>query len=375
MKYFHIYAAFAVGLLAMALFPVMERWQETGRMAERLDRVGLGERAAKSRAASIPLGDADVVPNPDPALVVRVEDTGALLASWQTVGGCGAGSGGGSSVGLKWIGRNVTGGLFNVQEQVSYTKLGSTIGGTDYPEHNFFLNTLITADVGEKWNFGINLPLVYKYLVDPRHIGSPYSSAIDYSNGGIGDIGIVATRKLGRINSLSLTGIVGLPTGVYDARYNAGGTLLNQSQQIGFGEPTGSLILDQTLDRVWGLVVVGGAAAWRGGENKVHNYRAPSGTLYGYAGYFLGPFVPAFGLSLTGFTGHDRDQDAIQNTPLYSAAANLSIEWSTAWLALLVAASFPYGYDGIKQDENGFSRSPWRLQPWTVSFGVAASPF
>jgi hypothetical protein len=56
-------------------------------------------------------------------------------------------------------------------------------------------------------------------------------------------------------------------------------------------------------------------------------------------------------------------------------AANLSLEWSTDWIALLVAASFPYGYDGIKLDDNGQARSPWRLLPWTVSLGVAAAPF
>jgi hypothetical protein len=357
--------------MILALAPIAERWRETYRITERLGEVNIGQSVASADLPSVPFQSAYLVPNPDPALVVRVEETGALLASWQTVGGCGAGSGGGSSVGLKWIGRNVTGGLFNVQEQVSYTKLGKP----GYPEYNYFFNTLITADVGDKWNVGVNLPLVYKYLVDPRHIGGSGVPPVDYTNSGMGDISVIGTRKLGRINSTSLTGIFGIPTGVYDARWNAGGTPINQSQQIGFGEPTGSLILDQTLDQVWGLVVVGGAAAWRGGENKVHNYRAPSATAYGYAGYFLGPIVPAFGLSLTGLTGHDRDQDAIQNTPLFSAAANLSLEWSTAWIALLIAASIPYGYDGIKLDENGQPRSPWRLQPWTVSLGVAAAPF
>jgi hypothetical protein len=287
------------------------------------------------------------------------------------VGGCGAGSGGGSSVGLKWIGRNVTGGLFNVQEQVSYTKIGEP----GYPAYNLFFNTLISADIGQKWNVGVNLPLVYKYLVDPKKIGGSGAPAVDYSNSGLGDISILATRKLGRINSLLLTGILGIPTGVYDARFTAGGTPINQSQQIGFGEVTGSLILDQTLDQMWGLIVLGGAAAWRGGENKVHNYRAPSGTLYGYAGYFLGPLVPAFGLSMTGLAGHDRDQDSAQRTPLFSMAANLSLEWSTSWIALLIAASFPYGYDGSTQDDNGNPRSPWRLLPWTLSFGIATAPF
>ena len=364
MKYLRFPTFVALALFSIALGPaVLQRW-EARRVSRWLEGLGgLGN----STAVGFPR-------TPDPSLVVRVEEPCGLVASWQTVGGCGAGSGGGSSVGLKWIGRNVTGGLFNVQEQVTYTKLGEP-GIPEHPAYNLFFNTLITADIGQKWNVGVNLPIVYKYLVDPNHVGAPgVTPATDYTNSGLGDINLLVTRKLGRINSLLLTGILGIPTGVYDA-YIAPGKYADQSQQIGFGEVTGSLILDQTLDQMWGLIVLGGSAAWRGGENRIHNYRAPSGTLYGYAGYFLGPLVPAFGLSVTGFTGHDRNQDAIQNTPLFSMAANLSIEWSTSWIALLVAASFPYGYDGIGQDEVGNPRSQWRFFPWTVSFGVAAAPF
>ena len=370
MKHFRLSTFVALGFFLIALGPaVLQRW-ETSRVLHRLDGLGAGENSGGHLADSCGAGLAGT---PNPALVVRVEEPSGLVASWQTVGGCGAGSGGGSSVGLKWIGRNVTGGLFNVQEQVTYTKLGDP----GYPAYNVFFNTLITTDIGQKWNVGVNLPLVYKYLVDPTHVGGSGVPAVDYSNSGLGDINLLATRKLGRTNSLLLTGILGIPTGTYDAHYNASGTpiYLNQSQQIGFGEVTGSLIVDQTLDQMWGLIVLGGAAAWRGGENKIHNYRAPSGTLYGYAGYFLGPLVPAFGLSVTGFTGHDRDQDSIQTTPLFSTAANVSLEWSTPWIALLIAASFPYGWDHITQDENGQSRSPWRLLPWTLSFGIAAAPF
>jgi hypothetical protein len=341
----------------------LQRW-EALRALHWLEGLGAvedsGAQLAASRVSSFPV-------TPDPALVVRVEETSGLVTSWQTVGGCGAGSGGGSSVGLKWIGRNVTGGLFNVQEQVSYTKLGDP----GYPEYNLFFNTLISADIGQKWNVGVNLPLVYKYLVDPKGTG------VDYSNSGLGDINLLATLKLGRIKSWSLTGILGIPTGVHDAHYNPTGIpiYLNQSEQIGFGEWTGSLILDHTLDQMWGLIVLGGAAAWRGGKNNLDSYRAPSGTVYGYAGYFLGPLVPAFGLSLTGFTGHDTDQNDEQTTPLVSMAANLSLEWSSNWIALLIAASFPYGYDGITQYDNGNPRSAWRFLPWTVSLGIAVAPF
>ena len=378
MKHFRLSTFVALALFSIALGPtVLQRW-EASRTLHWLEGLGAvedsGAHLAASRGSSFPV-------TPDPALVVRVEETSGLVTSWQTVGGCGAGSGGGSSVGLKWIGRNVTGGLFNVQEQVTYTKLGDP----GYPEYNLFFNTLISADVGQKWNFGVNLPLVYKYLVDPTHVGGSGVPAVDYSNSGLGDINLLATRKLGRTNFLLLTGILGIPTGTYDAHYNASGTpiYLNQSQQLGFGKVTASLIVDQTLDRMWGLIVFGGAASLRGGawwgggwgENKIHNYRAPSGTLYFYEGYFLGPLVPAWGLSVTGFTGHDRDQDLPQTTPLFSIAQNFSLEWSTDWIAVLIAASFPFGYDGITQDENGYPRSAWRFLPWTVSLGIAVAPF
>ena len=81
------------------------------------------------------------------------------------------------------------------------------------------------------------------------------------------------------------------------------------------------------------------------------------------------------GLSITGYKDHDQDQDTPQRTPLLSFAANLSIEWSVDWIALLVAASIPYGYDGYRTNDSGLPRSPWGFLPWTVSLGIAASPF
>jgi hypothetical protein len=355
----------ALALTVIALVPIAARRGETRRMSSQL--VGLTARHADEASVD---RSAEVFPpaTPDPALVMRVDEPGALVASWQTVGGCGAGSGGGSSIGLKWIGHNVRGGLFNVQEQLTYTKIGQP----DYPEHNFFSNSLITRDIGEKLNVGVNLPFIYKYLVDPQHLGGPGVAPVDYSNSGLGDISLLCTLKLGRINAASLTGMVGLPTGVYDAKI--GTTLLNQSQQIGFGRPTFGLTLDQTLDEVWGLWVVGGTASYRGGTNKVHNYRAPSATIYGYVGYFLGPLVPAAGVSMTGYTGHDRDQDTPMSTPLASVAANLSLEWSADWIAVLVAGSVPYGYNGNLLAE-GTQVSKWGFLPWTVSLGIAVSPF
>jgi hypothetical protein len=180
------------------------------------------------------------------------------------------------------------------------------------------------------------------------------------------------TRKLGPINATTLTALVGLPTGVYDARYR--GKLLLQQQQLGFGKVTGTLILDHTIDQIWGVMVVGALGSWRGGQNKFDNYRAPNGTAYAYTGYFLGPLVPAVGLSATAFKGHDRDQTLEQTTALFSMSGNVSLEWSTDWVAVLAAASVPYQYDGFST-LGGMSRSPWGWGPWMVALGIALSPF
>ena len=349
----------ALALVAVAIAPRLAALREVARVTARVDAQGDPGRENLTIEA---------ISAPDPALLVRVHSLEPLLASWQTIGGCGAGAGSGTGGGIKWIGRNVTGGLFNVQEQASYTKLGTS---TD-PERDYVANTLISADLSEKWNTGVNIPLVYKYLTDPQHLAP---NAVDYSNGGLGDITLQLTRRLGSINATSLTGMVGFPTGTHDVSYAKGGLPINQTAQLGFGKYTGTLILDHTIDQVWGVMVVGGTAAWRGGKNEYDSYRAPTASVYSYAGYFWGPLVPAFGMTLSGFKGHDKDQNAVQNTPLASLSANFSLEWSTSWLAVLLAGTVPYKYDGVRKDESGNPRSPWGFMPWTVVLGLSMSPF
>jgi hypothetical protein len=358
----------AATCVAVGLLPSLSTRRELDRLTSTVNRLAAtsadGARLANDEAIA-----------PDPTLFVRVESNGVAesafdqLASWQTIGGCGAGAGAGSSAGLKWIGRNVSGGLFNVQEQVSY----SNIGTSAYPEHNFFVNTLITTDIGQKWVVGTLLPFVYKWFDDPMHL-APLAPAINYSNGGLGDLSLLLTRRLGDINATQLTGIVGLPTGKWNATWPSG-TYLSQGQQVGFGKANATVVLDHTMDQVWGLVVVGGAASYRGGTNKLDSYRAPTAAAYAYTGYFLGPLVPAVGLTLAGFPRHDIDLNSEQFTPLASLSANVSLEWSTDWIALLVGASIPYKYDGITKGQSGEPRSPWGFMPWTVAVGASVAPF
>ena len=130
MKGHVVYGLIATLALAVA-WPSLLRWREKQRLSARLAAL-----ASSPDRAPAPDGA-----DPDPAYLLRSSDTSSsLLASWQTIGGCGAGAGSGSGGGMKWIGRNVTGGLVNIQEQVLYT----TLGDKAYPERNFFVNTLIT---------------------------------------------------------------------------------------------------------------------------------------------------------------------------------------------------------------------------------------
>lgn len=368
----------AAACLFAALVPSLSQHFEFGRVAATLEQLATSASDGASAAAT----ERDVADllAPEPTLFVRVAADGVMsdapagtdgswLASWQTVGGCGAGAGAGSSAGLKWIGRNVRGGLFNVQEQVSYTNIGSKA----YPQHNFFVNTLITTDLGEKWSLGVVLPFVYKWLSDPMGL-APFAPAVDYSNGGLGDVSIMGTRRLGAINNTSVTGVIGLPTGKWNATWPSG-AYLSQGQQVGFGRPTAALVVDHTMDEVWGLFVVGATAAYRGGRNRLDSYRAPTAAVYGYTGYFLGPFVPSVGLTLAGFRGHDEDLNAEQATPLVSVTANVGLEWSTDWIAVMIGAQLPYKYDGLRTDAFGSPRSPWGFMPWIAALGVSVAPF
>jgi hypothetical protein len=340
------------GLLTLGAVGLDRTWnaQLAGR---RLDRLG----SAATGAATCLAGQA-----------AETRSTGSglgapLLASWQSVAGCGASSATGGGT-VKWIGRGVTGGLFGVQCQGSYSPM---LADRDKVEHHFVLNTLITTDITDRVSLGINIPLVYKYLRDP------YQLNVDLSNSGLGDMSFQVTRQLGPIGATALTAIVGVPTGAWDTTFR--NSPLPQHQQLGFGKPTAALTLDHTMDRTWGLVVLGGAGSWRGGQNHWESYRAASGSAYTYAGLYLGAFVPTVGFSTTGFLGHDRDRSQPENSGILVMAANVSLEWSTDWIAILAGASLPYQYDAVLKDSEGFARNPWRWGQWVLGLGVTVSPF
>jgi hypothetical protein len=346
--------------------------------------LGARELARRRTLARVERLRADACPTDDAAISFRLRRLGPLLASWETIGGCGAG--GATGTGVKWIGHNTTGGLFQAMVMNNLVfipmslKPGQGAGG-----YNEIVNIQLGKDFifdpwNGSWNFSLSVPYLYKHYNDFLGNGP-------ISNGGLGDVNVFLSRKLGTDNSTTVTVIGGMPTGTYTAQFK--GTPLTPDEQLGFGRLTGTLQIEHTFDQDWGLLLVGGTAGYRGGKqtdkflwiadvtNSQHNYRAPSAAIYGYAGYFLGPLVPALGLNLTGFTQQDTRGDFGEtlDAPVATGALHASIEWSNTYLAILAGVYVPIALRGTDWHTSPTANGDRYLQPWTAAVGISTSPF
>jgi hypothetical protein len=278
----------------------------------------------------------------------------ARLASWQTIGGCGAGAATGPGGGAKWIGRGVSGGWFQIQCQTHLVYIGE--GRRDVA------STLqLTRELSERWAAGLSVPYLYKAQDRfPR-------PDLKLANRGLGDLNLTASRRFGVLGQTVMSLWIGLPTGTHAARWqvNTQAAPLPNDLQLGVGRPTASVVVDHTIDRTWGLMLLGASANHRGGRNSLGNHRAPNANVYVHAGYVLGAFVPALGVTLTGALEHDESLGQPVDSPRLAVALNGSIEWASDWLAILVGASLPYGKRAA-----GIGR-----EPWVLSAGVSLSPF
>ena len=83
-------------------------------------------------------------------------------------------------------------------------------------------------------------------------------------------------------------------------------------------------------------------------------------------------------MTFTGYARQDTRGDFgdTVNSPVATAAANASLEWSNDYLAVLVGAQLPYAIRG-----RNWSEGPWTpganfgWQPWTLALGLSLSPF
>ena len=94
----------------------------------------------------------------------------------------------------------------------------------------------------------------------------------------MGDISFLLTRRFGRINDTSLTEFSVSPTGKWDATCPTGRSLPQPERAARLSAARRALSSSiARIDQVWGVAVVGAVSqAWRGGENKLNSYRAPT---------------------------------------------------------------------------------------------------
>lgn len=310
---------FTTAVLATLLAAWAPRSSESSRVRARLDALAGGLTLAAPRACTGAW-------LPGPALG-GASALSLALASWQTVGGCGAGASTGTGGGVKWVGRHVSGGLVNLECQASY--VAQPYG------YNFIGTTQMSGALSDRWSLAVSVPYLYKYMRDPYAIG------IDLANKGPGDVSASLTHKLGDTRAWLMSASVGIPTGVHDRTFRMS-EILPQDRQLGLGQPTGQLVLDHVMDELWGAAVIGGALNWRGSQNNLGSSRAPAASLYGHAAYLLGRFAPSIGLTLTGFAGKDKDRLQEQAMPQAVVSPNVSLEWSADSIAFLASFTTPY---------------------------------
>jgi hypothetical protein len=271
----------------------------------------------------------------------------APLASWATVGGCGAGgsSASGPGGGIQWVGRNVRGGLVDSQVLTTQT----------FANGNLFtaVATRLGTTLTPRFGLALNVPILYK-AGEVTVLGATKTARLS----GFGDLSLELSYKLDAIGTHQLMLVGSAPTGSHDAVRQ--GIVLPQHLQLGSGVPGATAQYQQTRDQDWGLVLLGATANYGGWENSIGDARAPSATAYGYAGYILGRWVPSAGLTVFGKPYHDRERGADRpdrNDPLFMVVPSLSLEWSSDWIALLPAATMGLSYNGLESVSVGIGIS------------------
>lgn len=328
----------AVAIAALALWPVAD-----GMLARR-------EAAARARAAMAHRESGTALASMEwPTLPPLRGD--APLASWGSIGGCGAGGGSASSPGggVKWVGRSVTGGLLDIQCLATDT----------FSHGNMFtaFTTRLGTRLGSRWGVAAYVPVLYK-TGDVSVLGQTKSARI----AGFGDISLEGSRKLGITGAHQVSLIATAPTGASDAVRQ--GIILPQHLQLGSGVPAATVMYQYTRDRDWGLILLGATATYAGWENSMKDYRAPNATAFAHVGYLLGPFVPSAGLTLFGKPIHDRARGADRpssSDPLVQVVPGVGLEWSSDTLAFLLGGTMGLSLDGV--------------QSYTLGLGVTTSVF
>lgn len=191
-------------------------------------------------------------------------EASALDATWAAIGGCGAGGGAGSAGAGKWIGRGATGGLYDLQLMQN-----RTVGG-DYIYDATGLD--VSTKIFQEYTVGISFSWkANAFEIDPYKTGSDAYGTKTEVVGGFGDLGLSLSRNFGDLNQHLVGLSLALPTGRWDIKRTFDNVdpvsptpWMPPQVQPGTGHYSLGLALETTVDRDWGLYILGGSytAAW-----------------------------------------------------------------------------------------------------------------
>ncbi len=178
-------------------------------------------------------------------------------SSWERIAGCGAGGGGGAAGAGKWIGRGATGGAVDLE-----ILSNRTIGG-DYQYDALAANlSHKTLNAGS-----FSLGLSWKsntFEIDPYKTSSDYSGTKTQVTGGFGDLSLGWSKGFGDVGQYSGSVTLSLPTGQHDIKriFSNGDNFvpwMPPEAQPGSGHYSLTGGLERTIDKDWGLFVLGGS--------------------------------------------------------------------------------------------------------------------
>lgn len=159
---------------------------------------------------------------------------------WQAVGGCGAGGSGGGGGGVAtWVGRGITGGLFDLQAMTSMNY------GEDFTNKAF--NARFSKKLNWKTDVGLSIPIVSKSGNVQYRSNQQDKTQI---TGGLGDLSADIGYTFGSNGQYSANFSTTIPTGQYDIKRGPDGAknFLPNSLQKGSGIFSPSFQLGYTKD-------------------------------------------------------------------------------------------------------------------------------
>ena len=335
--------ASVTALIAVSLWPLADRMLARRQNERRL-------QTAAQLVASLPARPAACSSLRQERTLPPVREE-TSLASWGSIGGCGAGGGAASGPGggITWVGHNVTGGLLDVQCLTSETFAKGNAYST--------VLTRLGASPAQRWGLALYVPVLYK-VGDVSVLGQTKTARI----AGFGDVNLEASRKFGLSGAHRLALIASTPVGAHDAVRQ--GIVLPSHLQLGSGVLGATGQYQYTRDRDWGLMLLGGTLNYGGWQNGLGDRRAPSATASAHLGYLLGPLVPSAGLTMFGKPVHDHERGADKpegRDPLVMLIPSLGLEWSSDYLAIYLAGTLGLSYHGVEST--------------TVGLGISSSVF